>query len=289
MCKTGVLKDTELTRWSMKSLSILKLHVSVVSLGWYCCLCSMESDPSQPPPQCGALNRLPNPLPCLSASLGTLFWSSYLTQVFPSCVRHHEQDLKTHNTCEKMPSIMPHDVSHGRAWIKLITSFLLSLEKLHTHFNVIHNFPWKQRTEDERTVRCSPWSLIQALHYNNFFISFFLFFFFFCFLGLYPKHMEGPRLGVKSKLQLSVYTTATATQDPSHIFNIHRSSQQHQILNPPRGKARDWARILLDTSRICFCCATMGTPNVFYFIFHHPLWLRLSGMNISCFQSEDSK
>ena len=37
------------------------------------------------------------------------------------------------------------------------------------------------------------------------------------FLGLHPQHMEGPRLGVKSGLQLLVYTTATATQDPSLI------------------------------------------------------------------------
>jgi len=40
------------------------------------------------------------------------------------------------------------------------------------------------------------------------------FFFFFCFLGLYPRHMEVPRLGVQLGLQLLVYTTATAMQDP---------------------------------------------------------------------------
>ena len=42
------------------------------------------------------------------------------------------------------------------------------------------------------------------------------FFFFFDFLGPYLWHMEVPRLGVKSDLQLPAYTTATATamQDP---------------------------------------------------------------------------
>ena len=45
------------------------------------------------------------------------------------------------------------------------------------------------------------------------FLSFF-FFFFFVFLGLYLQHMEVPRLGVESELQLPVYTIATGTSDP---------------------------------------------------------------------------
>ena len=44
------------------------------------------------------------------------------------------------------------------------------------------------------------------------FLSFF--FFFFVFLGLYLQHMEVPRLGVESELQLPVYTIATGTSDP---------------------------------------------------------------------------
>ena len=38
---------------------------------------------------------------------------------------------------------------------------------------------------------------------------------FFCFLGPHPQHMEVPRLGVKSELQLQAYATAIATRDPS--------------------------------------------------------------------------
>ena len=49
--------------------------------------------------------------------------------------------------------------------------------------------------------------------------------FFFVFLGQHLQHMEVPRLGVKSELQLLAYTTAT--QDPSHFCDLHRSSQQH--------------------------------------------------------------
>ena len=37
-------------------------------------------------------------------------------------------------------------------------------------------------------------------------------FFFFGFLGPHPRHMEVPRLGVESELQLLVYTTTTATE-----------------------------------------------------------------------------
>jgi len=60
-------------------------------------------------------------------------------------------------------------------------------------------------------------------------------FFFFFFIG---RHMEVPRLGVESELQLLAYTTATATPGPSHICDLHYSSWQHQILNPLR-EARD--------------------------------------------------
>ena len=38
--------------------------------------------------------------------------------------------------------------------------------------------------------------------------------------GLHLRHMEVPRLGIKSELQLPAYTTATATRDPSHICNL---------------------------------------------------------------------
>ena len=44
--------------------------------------------------------------------------------------------------------------------------------------------------------------------------------------------MEIPKLGVESVLQLPVYATATATPDPSHVYNLYHSSGQHWILNP---------------------------------------------------------
>ena len=72
-------------------------------------------------------------------------------------------------------------------------------------------------------------------------------------------HIEVPRLGVESELQLPGYTTATAVQDPSHICDLHHSSGKHQILNP-LSEARDRTCNLMDPSWICFHCATMGTP-----------------------------
>ena len=73
-------------------------------------------------------------------------------------------------------------------------------------------------------------------------------------------HMEVPRLEVESELQLPAYGTATAKRDPSHVCNLHHSSQQHWILNP-LSEARDRTCILMDTSWIHFHGARVGNPN----------------------------
>ena len=68
--------------------------------------------------------------------------------------------------------------------------------------------------------------------------------------GPQPWHMEVPRLGVKSELQLPAYTTATATRkDPSCVCKLHHSSKQYQILNP-LSRARDQTHILMDTGQV---------------------------------------
>ena len=91
------------------------------------------------------------------------------------------------------------------------------------------------------------------------------FFLLFVFLGLHPQHMEVPRLGVQSELQLSAYTTATATWDPSCICDLYHSSQQHPILNPP-SEARDRTCVLMDPSQIRLLWATTGTPCTTLFL-----------------------
>ena len=60
-------------------------------------------------------------------------------------------------------------------------------------------------------------------------------------------HMQVPRLGVESELQLPAYTTAIARLSPSHVCDLHRSSGQLWILNPP-SEARDQLCILMTTS-----------------------------------------
>ena len=60
--------------------------------------------------------------------------------------------------------------------------------------------------------------IIMSLYYTgNIFSSF---------LGLNWWHMEFPRLGVKSELQLLAYTIATETQDLSYVCNLHHGSRQ---------------------------------------------------------------
>ena len=97
--------------------------------------------------------------------------------------------------------------------------------------------------------------------------------FIFCFLGPHPRHMEVPRLGVESELQLPACATATATamQDPSRVYELHHNSQQCQITDP-LSEARDGTHILMDTSWIHFhCVTTMGTPWIFC-SYHLPLF-----------------
>ena len=83
--------------------------------------------------------------------------------------------------------------------------------------------------------------------------------FVFVLLGPHPRHVEVPRLGVDSELQLPACSTATATRSPSRVCDLHHSSRQRPILNP-LSEARDLTRNLMVGSWICFHCATVGTP-----------------------------
>ena len=65
--------------------------------------------------------------------------------------------------------------------------------------------------------------------------------------------MEIPRLGV----ELLAHTTAT--WNLSRVCDLYHSSWQRQIPNP-LSEARDQTHVLMVTSWIFFCCATIGTP-----------------------------
>ena len=63
----------------------------------------------------------------------------------------------------------------------------------------------------------------------------------------------------------AVAASATATiPDPSRVCDLHHSLWQCWIPES-LSKARDWTHILMDTSQICFHCATMETPPKSYF------------------------
>ena len=104
-----------------------------------------------------------------------------------------------------------------------------------------------------------------------------VFFFFFVFLGMLLWHMEAPRLGVESELQLLAYVTATATPDPICDCSLHQSSQQCWIPNL-LSETRDQTHIFRDASLVCFCWATRGT--LILVIFGH--WLTLLWLFGSC-------
>ena len=85
------------------------------------------------------------------------------------------------------------------------------------------------------------------------------------FSGLHPQHTEVPRPGVQWELLLPAYARATAIPDLSHICSLYHSSQQRQIVNP-LSEARDQIHNLMVPSQICFCCAMMGTPLLYFLI-----------------------
>ena len=87
--------------------------------------------------------------------------------------------------------------------------------------------------------------------------------FVFCFFKV-VQYMDVPRLRVESELHLLAYTTAT--WDPSQVSELYHSSQQHQFLNP-LSEARDRTCILMATSWVCYCWATMGTPTLWFLNF----------------------
>ena len=91
--------------------------------------------------------------------------------------------------------------------------------------------------------------------------AFCIFIYLFCFLGPHLWHIEVPRPGVESELQLPAYATATAMQDLSYVCDLQHSSQQGRFLI-------HWAVTGVEpasswTCRVHYHWATMGTPYIF--------------------------
>ena len=75
--------------------------------------------------------------------------------------------------------------------------------------------------------------------------------------------MEVPKLGVKLDLHLLAYAIAAATDDLSHIYDLHCSLKQCQILNLVR-KARDRTCLLMDTGQFLIPLRHNGNSMIFY-------------------------
>ena len=82
------------------------------------------------------------------------------------------------------------------------------------------------------------WLVFPVLYSRSLLVIYFTlpYFIYFIFLGLHPRHMEVPGLGVESEVQLLAY--ATATPDLSYIFDPYHSLRQCQNLNS-LSQARD--------------------------------------------------
>ena len=90
-------------------------------------------------------------------------------------------------------------------------------------------------------------TIVYAAYQVYFLLLLLLFFFFFLKEEKpHPRHMDIPKLGVKSKLQPQAYATAMAMLDSSHICDLRCSLQQCQIFNP-LSKARNQTHSLTDT------------------------------------------
>ena len=72
--------------------------------------------------------------------------------------------------------------------------------------------------------------------------------------------MDVPRLGVELELQLLACTIAPAMQDLSLIYHLLHSLRQHWILNP-LSRAKDRTLVLMDTSWVRYCYATLDLPG----------------------------
>ena len=85
-------------------------------------------------------------------------------------------------------------------------------------------------------------------------------FFVFCLFRATPMAYGGSQARGLTGAVASGLATATAMPDPSCIFNLPHSSQQRRTLNP-LSEARDQTCNFMVPSRICFRCATTGTPK----------------------------
>ena len=82
--------------------------------------------------------------------------------------------------------------------------------------------------------------------------------FYHCALGIWKFPREGSNQSYSCQPTSQPWQLGSELH-PSHVFNLHHSSWQCQILNPLR-EARDWTRNVMVPRQILFLCDTTGTP-----------------------------
>ena len=75
--------------------------------------------------------------------------------------------------------------------------------------------------------------------------------------------MEVPRLGAESELQLPAYTTAIATRDQSHAYDLHTTAYGNARSLTHRTRAGIEPSTSWFLVRSINHCTTMGTPTMF--------------------------
>ena len=136
---------------------------------------------------------------------------------------------------------------------------------------------WEEKSKTELEWMWEPrqpWAGLSSSFFKfsaSLCLFFFFFFFFFFFLGPHLQPMEVPRLGAESELLLLTYTTATATQDLSHIYDLHKAACSNM------GSLTHWAGPGIGPASWCTLVrflshwATTGTPGLYFWCSDKPL------------------
>ena len=120
--------------------------------------------------------------------------------------------------------------------------------------------PWAAGVAPKRKKKKKKGNFRQKIKEIKIWRTLYLFLFWLFFSGPHMQHMEVQGLGIKSGLQLPTYTTATATWDQAASSTCTTAHSNTGFLNL-LSKARDRTFILMDTSRVHYCRATIGTPE----------------------------
>ena len=200
-----------------------------------------------------------------SSSSSTCSYASSLNPMTQAC----SPNACPHRLCHSLrslftwafsPSIMSVSCAHLHVCCALLSKFFETLPSHFTKSNFAadeNRFGGALRNLKPTGFPHSSYIRVSGLGFMRQYL-----FIFFSFLGQHPQHVEDPRLGLQSELQLLAHTIATATPDPSCLCDLHHDA------GPLTHKARpgieptsSWILVKLVTR-----WATRGTPTHQYLL-----------------------